>query len=527
MALSIEQLPAECLIGSKVGLEKEGLRVTPNGYLSMTDHPSALGASLTHPCITTDFSESLLELISPPFENSLEALNFISEAEAFVHRHLDDELIWSASMPCSIENEDDIRIAEYGPSHPGMQKTIYRRGLAHRYGKQMQVIAGVHFNFSFSNELWIWLQKASSSSMGNTTAFIAERTMSAVRNAQRHDWLLLFLFGASPATSRSFSGANGRLISFDKHTLYLPYATSLRMGDMGYANSPLINREVVINHNSLTGYIDSLRSVINTPYLAYEQFDGLDGSEQQLSNTLLQTENEYYSTVRPKQVTQPGESLLNALQTRGISYVELRSIDINPFVPSGIEPAQLHFLELFMHHCLFTESPNIDNQKMETIRYNRNETAYRGRDPSLKLIHQQEKITLYHWASQLFDEMQPLAERLDQVHHTDHYLQALSHYRERLSQPHLTPSAQIIETMQEAEESFSSFALRRSQLHHQHHVALKLSDERIAFFQAVARQSYRQINILEHCKKCQVDKNSFYKEGHGTYRIQTLRCACN
>ncbi|MCU7885990.1 MAG: glutamate--cysteine ligase, partial [Candidatus Thiodiazotropha sp. (ex Lucinoma annulata)] len=219
MTLSIEQLPAECLIGSKVGLEKEGLRVTPNGYLSMTDHPSALGASLTHPCITTDFSESLLELISPPFENSLEALNFISEAEAFVHRHLDDELIWSASMPCPIENEDDIRIAEYGPSHPGMQKTIYRRGLAHRYGKQMQVIAGVHFNFSFSNELWIWLQKASSSSMGNTTAFIAERTMSAVRNAQRHDWLLLFLFGASPATSRSFSGANGRLIPFDKHTL--------------------------------------------------------------------------------------------------------------------------------------------------------------------------------------------------------------------------------------------------------------------------------------------------------------------
>ena len=524
MALMIEQLPADCFSGSKVGLEKEGLRITSDGRLAADNHPTPLGSSLTHPSITTDFAESLVELISPPFKNSFDALRFIGETETFLHRQLTEQLIWSASMPCEIKSEDEIRIADYGHSQPGMRKMIYRRGLAHRYGKQMQMIAGIHFNFSFSDRLWSHLHRTTDES-GNLKDFIADRSMAAIRNALRHDWLLLYLFGASPATSNSFRDHSGRLIPFDGQTSYLPHATSLRMGDGGYANTTQIEH---IGHNSLNEYIDDLHRAINTPYPAFEQFEAEGGNgTEQLSNSLLQTENEYYSTVRPKQITQPGETLLEALRQRGIGYLELRAIDINPFVASGIEADQLCFLELFMHHALLTESAETDHHEMEAIRRNRNATAYYGRDPQLRLTRYDKEILLTDWAGQIFEEMLPIAERLDRSRQSSRYSQALVRFKKRLTNPDLTPSGQLLKAMQNSGKGFTDYILTQSVRHHRYYLSRTLPAERVEFFQAMARHSYRQTRRLERCVKCKLANTEPNRINHQDEQIEAARCACH
>ena len=498
----IKQLQLNSFQGAMIGVEKESLRIKRKGVISETSHPPALGSPLTHPCITTDFSEALLELITPPCKSSRDALDFLADTETFVHQQLRNEYMWSASMPCLLRGEEDIPIARYGHSSTGMMKTVYRRGLAHRYGKKMQVIAGAHFNYSFPTSLLTEMQQAENN-QGPISLYINQKYMAMIRNMQRYGWLNLYLFGASPAICHSFAETKpDKLSHFDNRTYFHPYATSLRMSDIGYTNNNM-HRNIKVSYDSIEAYIRTLGAVINTPHPAYDgigknRSDGL----QQLNSNILQIENEYYTTVRPKQIPQDDESHFKALQERGIRYVEVRSLDINPFSPSGLDQSQLNFMEVIMHYCLLKDSPMINDHESNTIKQNLNQVAYEGRNPKLQLQCGNGSIHMQQWALDIMDEMQSISQTLDAAHDTLRYSRALCEQREKIINPALTPSARILSDMHEHEESFTEFAMRKSREHHKYHQSRKLSQRRREYYESLSRKSYRQQQELERSDTC-------------------------
>src|SRR5215510_373003 len=223
--------------GGKKGVEKESLRVTPDGRFAMTPHPRALGSALTNEHITTDFSEALIELVTPAFTQSWELLQYLLDLHQFVYRHLDDELLWATSMPCAINGGDSaIPLAQYGTSNVGRMKTIYRNGLGLRYGRMMQAISGVHFNYSFPAKFWEAFATVRES-RDSGQAFISSSYFDLLRDYRRYGWIVLYLFGVSPVVCNSFlRGKDMGLRQLSPGTLYEPYATSLRMSDIGYRN---------------------------------------------------------------------------------------------------------------------------------------------------------------------------------------------------------------------------------------------------------------------------------------------------
>ncbi|MGV6825517.1 MAG: glutamate--cysteine ligase, partial [bacterium] len=338
------------LTGTQVGLEKEGLRVAQKGGVAMTAHPASLGSPLTNPWITTDYSEALLELITPPCEGNHAAIEFLHQLHCFLHQHLGEEILWTSSMPCILAGEENIPIAEYGNSNAGKMKRIYRVGLGYRYGKTMQVIAGIHYNFSFPAEFWAVYQRVLKDSR-DQRAFIDDAYMGMIRNIQRIGWMITYLFGASPAVCKSFFSEMPNMPEFDDSTYFEPWATSLRTGDIGYQNSQETGMGVQISYDNLDTYVAGLADAISTPAPLWERIGvKVNGDYRQLNANILQIENEYYSSIRPKQPPIGMEKPLRALQRRGIQYVELRSLDINPYLPTGLDEEQLNFLEVFMFY---------------------------------------------------------------------------------------------------------------------------------------------------------------------------------
>ena len=200
--------------GGRKGVEKESLRVTPDGHIAQTPHPRALGSALTNEHITTDYSEALIELVSPTFRTSWELLQYLLDLHQFVYQHLGDELLWATSMPSIIDGEASIPIAQFGSSNIGRMKTVYREGLGVRYGRIMQAISGVHFNYSFPTTMWDpWADLVQSRIRGQD--FISERYFHLLRNYRRHGWIVLYLFGVSPVVCNSFlRGRNVTLPGF-------------------------------------------------------------------------------------------------------------------------------------------------------------------------------------------------------------------------------------------------------------------------------------------------------------------------
>src|SRR4030095_14922529 len=140
--------PRAALAGLRRGIEKESLRVRPDGTLATAPHPVPLGSALTHPLVTTDFSESQLELITGVHTSADACIEELTAIHQAVYRAIGDELLWCASMPCRLPEEAAIPIGRYGSSNVGRAKSVYRTGLSHRYGKRMQMISGIHYKFS-------------------------------------------------------------------------------------------------------------------------------------------------------------------------------------------------------------------------------------------------------------------------------------------------------------------------------------------------------------------------------------------
>ena len=448
----------------QIGLEKESLRVSPQGRIARTPHPAALGSPLLHPHITTDFSEALLEFVTPPFTDKTRALDFLLDLHAFVYESLGEERLWATSMPCVLEGAPAIPIARYGSSNAGRMKTLYRIGLSHRYGSVMQVIAGVHFNYSVPVDFWPYLQAVERNS-DPLDHFRSETYVALVRNLQRFGWIVPYLFGASPAICKSFLlGKPTDMDTFNASTYFYPYATSLRMGDIGYQNSLTEGTGMKACYDSLDAYIRSLTWAIETACPQYEEIGvRVDGEFRQLNANVLQIENEYYSTVRPKQLLEGLEKPTLALRRRGVRYVEIRSLDVNAFHPLGVAEEQLYFLEAFLLFCLLADSPRIKGGERKAIDRNQVLVAHRGRDPALELERDGHAVALRDWARELLDAMIPLIEVLDGGDRTGPYGMSLASQRAKVEAPELTPSARMLQEMRSNNESFFEFAWRMSE----------------------------------------------------------------
>jgi len=460
--LSAAGLSAALAEGQR-GVEKESLRVDPRGCIAMTPHPRRLGSALTHPRITTDYSEALLELITGPDADLGDTLAELQRLHAFTYDCIGDELLWATSMPCIIDAAA-VPIADYGSSNIGRMKHVYRHGLAWRYGKAMQCISGVHFNFSVAESLWPAMAKMEGHE-GPLRAYQDQRYFDLIRNFQRYGWLLPYLFGASPALCKSFMREPPEgFEAFDRGTWFVPHATSLRMSDIGYKNSN--QSSLSICYNDLDRYVERLTRAIETPSPDYAAIGvQVDGEWRQLNANLLQIENEYYSFVRPKQVIESGEKPTLALKRRGVRYVEIRALDVGTFDPLGVNRSQLRFIEVLLNFCLLHDSPAVSDDEQRQMEINQRLVATRGREPGLALCRDGAPVKLRDWGLEILDELLPIAEAMDASDGSDERRRAIAWQVERLRDPDLTPSAITLATMRDAGERFSDFALRMSQEH--------------------------------------------------------------
>ncbi len=447
------------------GIEKEGLRADAQGRLAMTPHPRALGSTLTNPHITTDYSEALLELITRPHHSVADVLAELSDIHRYTAQHLDGEIIWNQSMPAHLPPEADIPIAWYGTSNSGMLRHVYRRGLAERYGKAMQCIAGVHYNFSLPDEIWQVLGTPGSSAQDRRS----KGYLALIRNFIRYSWLPMYLLGASPAVSRSFlPGDDHGLQRLDADTLYLPHATSLRMSDLGYSNKA--QSDLQLCYNDIETFVLRLYNAVTTPWPPYEAIGThRDGEWIQLNTNILQIENEYYSSIRPKRSTQRGERPATALASRGVEYVEIRCLDIDPYSPAGLSGQTARFIDTFLLFCTVEPSACFpQNGFCRDSHDNFGLVCREGRQPGLMLSDQGRPMGLQAWGMELIDRMQPYAELLDQTEGGQGHAQALRAQAEKLRDVEATPSATLLRDLREQGLSLHDFTLAQSQAHHQH-----------------------------------------------------------
>ena len=479
----LKTLAPEQLKGMRRGIEKESLRAQPSGALALTPHPRALGSALTHQSITTDFSESQLELVTDAHQTPEAALQELTGLHQFTYRVLretGDEMLWVSSMPCGLPTDETIPIARFGSSNVGRAKSVYRMGLSHRYGRRMQTISGIHYNWSLPG-------------------VTSEQYFSLIRNFRRHAFLLLYLFGASPAVCSTFvAGRQHELQSLTDTTMYMPHGTSLRMGRLGYQSDA--QASLAVSYNSLEGYAASLQDALTRPYPAYEAVGirNPGGDYNQLATTLLQIENEFYGTIRPKRVIQPGERPLHALRERGVEYIEVRLMDLDPFEPVGINAQTMRFLDVFLLHCLLSGSPPDTPAEIDELKHNQHQTAARGREPGLMLRREGGEVPLVEWGAQVLAECAPIAVALDAAHGGVQYQGALAAANAGLADASTLPSARVLAAMaQDFGDSYVQFAKAGSLKTRAALQRLPLTDEQLARFTALSRQSVEAQKTIE------------------------------
>ena len=501
------------------GLEREGLRVDTAGYISQVPHPKSLGSTLTHPYITTDYSEALLEFITEPSNSITDVLQQLNLVLAAASHEIGKEVFWAGSMPCQIGVETDIPIAHYGTSNIGHMKEVYRRGLGHRYGRKMQTIAGVHFNYSLPDAMWSVLRRQDNSTL-SLQEYKTEGYFAIIRNFRRWLWLLLYLMGSAPALCRSFVKDMPHQLeplSEDSHTLCAPFGTSLRMGDLGYQSNA--QNSLTVCYNSLDNYIEILKEAILKQIPEYQELGVVDdkGEHQQLNAGLLQIENEFYSTIRPKQTARRGETQLKALKDRGVEYVEIRCLDLNPFEPAGISEQQIYFTEAFLLTCLLTPSPKTDDREYEAIQENQKLAVYRGRDPEMRLQDGQGgQRSLVDWGHAIFDSIIRSADLLDQATDTDKYSLAVNQYALSLDDPEQTPSARILREMTEAGSTYQGWTSEQSRKSTEYFQGLQISESDQQRLTTIAKKSLADQADIE--SQDDLDFDQFLRQYFDQYR---------
>lgn len=486
------------------GIEKEGLRVDRDGRLSQRSHPALLGSPLTHPRITTDFSESQLELVTGVHDTMGACLTELTDTHRFVMAGISDELMWASSMPCGLPDEALIPIGRYGTANIARAKTVYRIGLSHRYGRRMQTISGLHYNFSLPDRFWTEMARIEAS-QASPEALQSQLYFSLIRNFRRWSWLLLYLFGASPAVNRTFiADRPHRLAPLGSDSLYLPHATSLRMGRLGYQSDA--QASIAVSFNDLGAYTQALREALHRPWPAYEEIGLRDGDNYfQLSTNLLQIENEYYGTIRPKRRIRSGERALRALHDRGVEYVEVRCLDLDPFMPAGIAEASARFVDVFLLACLLGDSPLDRADSPALASRNQHAVAERGREPGLVLASEDGEISLQDWGRAIIGRLEPIAAVLDrnlaaeaQADDSRPHAAAIAAAAAALDDTSLTHSARVLARMQaDHGGSHQAFALDQSRQHYETLSAQPLAADLQTEYRSMAEESDRRRKAVE------------------------------
>ena len=443
--------------------------------------------------------------LTPAFANSWELLQYLCDIHQFVYRHLGDELLWATSMPCAVQGDASIPLAQYGRSNIGRMKTVYRHGLGVRYGRVMQAISGVHFNYSFPNYLWDVLEHLLQSKAPRQS-FMSEQYFGLLRNYRRHGWIVLYLFGTSPAVGETFfAGREVSMPRFDARTYFEPYATSLRMSDIGYRNKNQAG--VSVSVNSIDEYVRDLSRAINTPYAPYAELGvKVNGEYRQLNSNILQIENEYYSFIRPKRVAASGERPTRALQRAGVEYVEVRALDVSAFDPVGVNQNKLRFLEAFLALCLLKDSAPLSLTEQEQMDANHVLVARRGREPGLLLQRDGRGVPMIEWARELLDSMQGICELLDHEEPQQPYRAAWEQQRAKVEDVERTPSARMLAEMRQEGESFFEFARRMSRVHKDYFLGLyPPNEQRLAAFRTAASDSLEAQRSIEASDKVDFD----------------------
>lgn len=473
--------------GIRRGIEREGLRVTADGLPAQTSHPAAFGSKLTHPYITTDYSENLIELITPPCLAVDDLLNHIQHTHQFVIEHLGDEWIWPQSLPGPLVGE--IPIAQYGNSDIGRYKMRYREGLGLRYGRPMQTIAGLHYNFSLPKSFWEHWFAAIDPAHDTLQSCIDTYYFHMMRTHMRHVWILAYLFGASTIIDTSLLQQRTApyLSRFGQDAYAAREGTSLRLTPLGYY-SEVQQQQLHIRFDSLGEYIHDLKAAMDTPYPPYEALSDRYGADAQLNSHILQSEAEFYHPIRPKRTPLPGESALDALLTHGVEYLEVRAIDINPFEPIGISREQLLFLDVYLLYCLLKPSPLISCGESKAWRHVLHTVGTCGRTTHLNIHDGHKTQPLSAILTACFKDFFDIARLLDAEEDDARYQQAVAHFEQAIHNPKQLLSAQYQAHM-DRHGDLRSGGMALAKQHKDALLAQRLPDSVLLHYQQISHDS--------------------------------------
>ena len=458
---------AEGLETGNWGIERETHRINSDGSIALTPHPKVLATKKASQSITLDFAESQLEFMTKPHDKIEKVIDELNKIYDFTKKQINDELMWPFSMPPVLPDEEDIPIARFPHLADGQDKETYREGLSVRYGKKIQMISGIHYNYSFSDQLIDQLHQAMAPEQSRQ-AFINQLYMKISRNVLTYRWLITYLFGASPVVDQSYRSVFNEKMqacqsewfsqTFDIKEIDR-YATSLRTSRFGYSTA--IEDKYHISYNSLTEHINDLRHVLSIDNPKYEKIGvNKNGRRIQLNTKELQSEAEFYAPIRFRQVQKEDETLLDALEQRGIQYFELRLLDLNPFDKLAITKEQLQFIHLFVLYCLFEESNELTEIQQMNANQNQQLVALLGRKPNLTLINQLgENVLLEKWALEIIEKIDRIACLLDEAIGTDKYMPIVCQMKGNIENPSLILSQQMVNEMTNANQTFAEYGI--------------------------------------------------------------------
>ena len=474
---------------SQRGIEKENLR-SNNCSISLGPHPKIYGSSLTNSRITTDFSEALIELVTSPNRDLKSCLKELEDIVYFCLKNTDDDF-WPASIPMSIEDESAIPIADYGHSNSGKLKKLYRVGLSHRYGSMMQTVSGIHYNFSFDDQLF---EKWANCEGEALREFKDKKYLSLVRNFRRNAWLISYLFGCSPIVPKAFAkGREHSLKELNSKDLYLENATCLRMGELGYISKSQDNLNIA--YNNLEEYLADLKKALTTDHPRYKTLGTKVNDEYiQLNTAIIQIENEYYSSIRPKRLVGSGERPINALRDKGIEYVEIRALDNNIYDPFGISDETAIFLESFLFYCLLSEDQPCEQDEIKKIQSNWGNVVLSGRDEDLKLEFKDGSLFLRDKAARIINEMSNLEDRIDSQEYKTIFKKSLETQQNKVNDSNKTPSGKLLKEIISSDTTWDKYTDGIAKSHKEE--ILKLNRE-VHYLEKQASESLKEFSRKE------------------------------
>ena len=415
-------------IKANFGLEKENVRVTERGNLALTPHPKAFGDRENNPYIKTDFSESQLEMVTPICNTLEEVYSFICNLNKVVSLEImkNGEFLWPQSNPPILPREEEIPIAKLS----NREDELYRENLSYKYGKKKQVISGIHYNFSFKEEFIKLLYKELKVKK-DFIEFKDDIYLRMARNFQKYHWLLIYLTGASPVFHESYIDEikeEGEKLGEDSY--YIKDDTSLRNSSYGYKNK----KDYYVSYNSIEEYASDIKNLVK--------------------DKEIQSIKEYYNPIRLKSLG--SEDMLESLLHKGIDYLEVRLLDLDPLSIQGVSKETLYLVHLFMIYTLLKENKEITYKDQEEFFKNHDMVALKGRNEEAVIHENGIPVLLKDKGREILSEMDEIVEIL--FSNNEEFKNVIKRALEKINNPHDTISEKLIKDIKE--EGYINFHMR-------------------------------------------------------------------